>query len=87
MQRWLPVIAWTGVIYATIPLARMIQKWVSAQFGADLRRPRCEESARLAKFRAMEHHIYIVRLMNDEAVVTAIGRQGQELDRTEIRRP
>ena len=34
-KRWLPVIAWTGVIYATIPMARMIQKWVSAQFGAD----------------------------------------------------
>jgi hypothetical protein len=32
----------------------------------------------------MEHHIYIVRLMDDEAVVTAIGRQGQELDRAEI---
>jgi hypothetical protein len=52
--------------------------------GIDLRQPRCEESARLAKARAMEHHIYIVRLMDDEAVVTAIGRQGQELDRTEI---
>ena len=35
MRRWLPVVAWTGVIYATIPLARAIQKWVSAQFGSD----------------------------------------------------
>ncbi|MEY5062370.1 MAG: hypothetical protein RLZZ112_334 [Verrucomicrobiota bacterium] len=34
-KRWLPVIAWTGVIYATIPMARMIQKWVSGNFGAD----------------------------------------------------
>jgi hypothetical protein len=32
---WLPVMAWTTVIYATIPLARMIQKWVSAQFGGE----------------------------------------------------
>ena len=29
------MIAWTGVIYATIPMARMIQRWVSANFGAD----------------------------------------------------
>ena len=35
LRRWWPVVAWTGVIYATIPMARMIQKWVSAQFGAD----------------------------------------------------
>ena len=34
-KRWLPVIAWTAVIYATIPMARMIQKWVSGHFGAD----------------------------------------------------
>ena len=33
--RWLPVILWTGVIYATIPLARAIQKWVSGHFGSD----------------------------------------------------
>jgi len=49
-----------------------------------LRRPRCEESARLAKFRAMEHHIYMVSLTADKAVVTAIGMGGKELDRTEI---
>ena len=52
--------------------------------GADLRRPRCEESARLSKSRGMDHHIYIVRLMDDEAVVTAVGIGGKELDRTEI---
>ena len=52
--------------------------------GIDLRQPRCEESARLAKARAMEHHIYVVSLAEDKATVTAVGRQGQELDRTEI---
>ena len=52
--------------------------------GIDLRRPRCEESARLAKFRAMEHHIYVVSLNEAKAVVTAVGRGGKELDRTEI---
>ena len=66
---------------------RKIMVFGNGGIGADLRPARCEESARLAKARAMEHHIYIVRLMDDEAVVTAVGRQGQELDRAEIRRP
>ena len=35
LRTWLPVVAWTGVIYATIPLARAIQKWVSGHFGSD----------------------------------------------------
>ena len=29
------MVAWTAVIYATIPMARMIQKWVSAEFGGE----------------------------------------------------
>jgi len=29
MRDWLPVVAWTLVIYATIPLARALQKWVA----------------------------------------------------------
>ena len=65
---------------------RKIMVFGNGGIGADLRPARCEESARLAKFRAMEHHIYIVRLTDNEAVVTAVGRQGQELDRTEIQR-
>ena len=52
--------------------------------GIDLRRPRCEESARLAKFRAMAHHIYVVSLTDEKAVVTAVGIGGKELDRAEI---
>jgi len=35
LRRWWPVVARTGVIYATITLARMIQQWVSAQFGGE----------------------------------------------------
>ena len=66
---------------------RKITVFGNGAIGADLRRPRCEESARLTKFRAMEHHIYMVSLSKDKATVTAIGRQGQELDRTEIPRP
>jgi len=66
---------------------RKIMVFGNGAIGIDLRRPRCEESARLAKFRAMEHHIYLVSLAEDKATVTAVGRQGQELDRTEIRRP
>jgi len=63
---------------------RKIMVFGNGAIGVDLRRPRCEESARLAKFRAMEHHIYVVSLNEAKATVTAIGRQGQELDRTEI---
>jgi len=63
---------------------RKIMVFGNGAIGVDLRRPRCEESARLAKFRAMEHHIYMVSLTADKAVVTAIGMGGKELDRTEI---
>ena len=35
MRNWWAVAAWTAVIYATIPLARAIQKWVSGHFGSD----------------------------------------------------
>jgi len=66
---------------------RKIMVFGNGAIGAGLRWANCEESARLAKFRAMEHHIYVVSLTADKVVVTAVGRQGQELDRTEIRRP
>jgi hypothetical protein len=63
---------------------RKITVFGNGAIGADLRRPRCEESARLTKFRAMEHHIYVVSLTDEKAVVTAVGIGGKELDRTEI---
>jgi hypothetical protein len=66
---------------------RKIMVFGNGAIGIDLRRPRCEESARLAKFRAMEHHIYLVSLSEDKATVTAVGRGGKELDRAEIQRP
>jgi hypothetical protein len=66
---------------------RKIMVFGNGAIGIDLRRPRCEESARLAKARAMENHIYVVSLAEDKATVTAIGIGGKELDRTEIRRP
>jgi len=66
---------------------RKVMVFGNGAIGAGLRWANCEESARLAKFRAMEHHIYVVSLTADKVVVTAVGRQGQELDRTEIRRP
>jgi hypothetical protein len=32
----------------------------------------------------MEHHIYVVSLTDEKAVVTAVGIGGKELDRAEI---
>jgi hypothetical protein len=63
---------------------RKIMIFGNGAIGAGLRWAKCEESARLAKFRAMEHHIYMVSLHEDKATVTAIGIGGKELDRTEI---
>ena len=66
---------------------RKIMVFGNGAIGIDLRRPRCEESARLAKARATAHHIYLVSLTDEKAVVTAVGMGGKELDRTEIEKP
>ena len=55
--------------------------------GVEPREAICEESARLAKFGAKENYVNVVTLTADKAIVRSLGREGRELDRTEIQVP
>ena len=66
---------------------RKVMVFGNGAIGVEPREAICEESARLAKCRAEENYINVVTLTANKAVVRSLGREGQELDRTEIQVP
>ena len=66
---------------------RKVMVFGNGAIGVEPREAICEESARLAKCQAEENYINMVTLTADQAVVRSLGREGQELDRTEIQVP
>jgi len=63
---------------------RKVMVFGNGAIGVERREAICEESSRLAKFRAKENYINVVTLTADMALVRSLGREGQELDRTEL---
>ena len=66
---------------------RRVMVFGNGAIGVEPREAICEESARLAKFGAKENYVNVVTLTADKAIVRSLGREGQELDRTEIQVP
>jgi phosphodiesterase/alkaline phosphatase D-like protein len=63
---------------------RKIMVFGNGAIGVEPREAKCAESTRLAKFQAKENYINLVTLTADKATVRSLGREGQELDRTEV---
>lgn len=66
---------------------RKVMVFGNGAIGVEPRDAVCEESTRLAKFQAKENYINVVTLTADRAVVRSFGRNGEELDKTEIPKP
>ena len=64
---------------------RKIMVFGNGAIGVEPRDAVCEESEKLARCRANENYINLVTLTADKATVRSLGREGKELDRTEIR--
>ena len=64
---------------------RKIMVFGNGALGIETRDAVCEESKKLAKAGAKENYVNVVTLTPDKATVRSLGREGQELDRTEIR--
>lgn len=66
---------------------RRVMVFGNGALGVEPRDAVCEESKKLAKFRATENYVNVITLTPDKAVVKSLGREGQELDKTEIPKP
>ena len=55
--------------------------------GVEPREAVCQESKELAKFQANVNYVNVVTMTPDRAVIRSLGRDGQELDKTEIQVP
>ena len=66
---------------------RRVMVFGNGAIGVEPRKAVCEESRKLAKFQATENYINLVTLTPVKATVRSLGREGQELDTTEIPRP
>ena len=63
---------------------RKIMVFGNGAVGIETREAICEESKKLAKAGANKNYVNVVTLTADQATVRSLGREGQELDRTEV---
>lgn len=66
---------------------RKVMVFGNGALGVEPREAVCQESRDLAKFQAKANYVNVVTITPDRAVVRSLGRDGQELDKTEIPRP
>lgn len=66
---------------------RRVMVFGNGALGVEPRDAICEESKKLAKASAKENYVNVVTITGEKAVVRSLGRDGKELDKTEIPRP
>lgn len=66
---------------------RKVMVFGNGALGVEPREAVCQESKELAKFQANVNYVNVVTMTPDRAVIRSLGRDGQELDKTEIQVP